>query len=88
MVAHSSCESEYIVLDDVAREAIYILHLIEQLRLRVKRLVTILSDSKGARHWATNRRVNQRSKHIAIRYHYIRDLIESGTILVDCVDTE
>ena len=87
-VAHSSCESEYIALDDAAREAIYILQLIEQLGLKVKRPVTILSDSKGARHWATNRMVNQRSKHIAIRYHYIRDLIESGTILVDCVDTE
>ncbi|EPS72879.1 hypothetical protein M569_01878, partial [Genlisea aurea] len=72
-VAHSSCESEYVALDDAAREVVYVTQLIEELGLHMKRPVTIYSDSKGARHWATNRMVNQRSKHIAIRYHYIRD---------------
>lgn len=88
LVAHSSCESEYIALDDAAREIVYIIQLAKELRLEVKLPVPLYCDSKGARHWATNRMVNQRSKHIAIRYHYIRELIADGIIDVQCVETE
>ncbi len=87
-VAHSSCESEYVALDDAAREVVYIIQLVKELGLEVKLPVPLYCDSKGARHWATNRMVNQRSKHIALRYHYIRELVAAGTIDIQSVDTE
>ena len=87
-VAHSSCEAEYVALDDAAREIFYIIQLTGELGLEVKQPVPLYCDSKGARHWATNCMVNQKSKHIPIRYHYIRRLIKKNIIDVQRVETE
>ena len=49
---------------------------------------TVYCDNQGAISLAGNRMLSQRSKHIDIRYHFIRDLIQKGQIRVVHVDTE
>ena len=50
--------------------------------------IPILSDSSAALAMAQNKGVNHRTKHIALRYHYIRALIDNSIVTVDKIDTD
>jgi hypothetical protein len=76
-VALSSMEAELVALTAAAREG---QHLCKAARnFRVERPpVTIRADNQAAMASAKDFRVSQRSKHIATKHFYIRDLVESG----------
>ncbi|BES90199.1 Hydra magnipapillata [Nesidiocoris tenuis] len=50
--------------------------------------ISIKSDSQGAIAWAENPCHHQRTKHIDIRYHYVREEIENGTLHLSYIPTE
>jgi hypothetical protein len=82
-IAHSSCESEYISLDSMGRELEYLCMLFKSMRLSIYRPITILEDNQSAIAMTAGLiRLHKRSKHIALRYHYIRQLVQDGLIKV------
>ena len=56
------------------------MNLIEELGFELNYPVPLYVDNAGAKEWAANPMVTNRSKHIELRYHYIRELIASGRI--------
>ena len=50
--------------------------------------VDIRGDNQGALALVKNPHLHERSKHIDISYHYIRDLAEKGKITVSYIPTE
>ena len=48
----------------------------------ISRPIPICSDNQGALFVSQNAVTERRTKHIDIRYHYIRDVIEKGAIEV------
>lgn len=79
-VAHSSTEAEYVAMSEGGKAAEGLINLIEELGFEVKKPVPLYVDNAGAREWAANPMVTNRSKHIDLRYHYIRELIARGLI--------
>ena len=79
-VAHSSTEAEYIAMSEGGKAAEGIMNLIEELGFEIDYPVPLYVDNAGAKEWAANPMVTNRSKHIELRYHYIRELIASGRI--------
>ena len=47
----------------------------------------ILEDNTGAIFLSRNKQVGARTKHIDVRYHFIREKVENGNILVQYVNT-
>ena len=88
VVALSSTEAEYIALCDAARETVWHRMLLEQLGFPQKGPTKILEDNNGCAAIANNRRSDARTKHIDVKYHYVRDLIEQGQVDIDRCDTE
>ena len=81
-IAHSSCESEYIALDSMGREIEYLCMLFKSLRLSIYRPVPILEDNQSAIAMTAGMQQHKRTKHIALRYHYVRKLIRDGIVTV------
>jgi hypothetical protein len=46
------------------------------------------TDNQAAIKIATNESVNPRSKHIDIKYHFIKDEIKKGTVSIRWIPTE
>ena len=86
-MAHSSTEAEYVALSEGGKAAEAIINLIEELGFEVSKPVPIYVDNAGARDWASNPMVTNRSKHIELRYHYVRELIEKGTVKTVAIRT-
>ena len=81
-VALSTCEAEYIALTEAVKEAKFLRQLFADMTGNDQQNVVIHDDNQGAIKLAYNPVFHQRSKHIDIRYHFIRDEIQNGIDLV------
>ena len=76
MVALSTCEAEYMSLASAVQEAKFLSHLLNDV---VKSMFTsaTLCDNQGALAPAKNAIQHHRSKHIDIRYHFVKAEVQN-----------
>jgi hypothetical protein len=88
-VAQSSTEAEYIALAHASMEAAWLRQVFEELGYRRDDVtkVHLKGDNQGSLALAENPEIHQRTKHIKIKYHYIREQVASGLIELTYVDT-
>jgi hypothetical protein len=86
-VAKSSTEAEYMALGSAAQECLWLRSLLAELGLAPGGATTIFEDNQGAAFLAQNPKINDRSKHIDISHHFIRDHIKEGRIMLQHVDS-
>ncbi|XP_031248461.1 secreted RxLR effector protein 161-like [Pistacia vera] len=85
MVTLSSTESEYVALTEAAKEATWLKGLINELGIE-QQTVKINSDSQSAIHLCKNQVYHERTKHIDVHLHFIREMIERGEIEIEKID--
>jgi hypothetical protein len=76
-IALSSTEAEYMALSDCSRQVVWMHTLLGELGYQMGP-IPICGDNQGSIFIASNPVTEKRSKHIDIRYHYIREVIERG----------
>ncbi len=86
-VTLSSTEAEYIAVTDLCTEVLFIKMLLETMGLEVELPIRLYADNIGAMFLAENASTSQRTKHIDVRYHFIRDLVQNGTIQIIFIKT-
>ena len=86
-VTLSSTEAEYVACSEAATEIIYVRNLLEFCGLKVEYPLMLNIDNIGAIYLAENATSSKRTKHVATRYHYVRDYIEDGILKVVFVRT-
>ena len=81
-VALSSNEAEYMALSEASRDALWLRNLLNELKVLSIDCppITIHIDNQGAHAMAEAELTTKRSKHIDIRYHYIREKVQDGII--------
>ena len=88
-IALSSTEAEYIALSEAGREACWLRNLYKELGYTQESPNLILGDNDGSIAMAKNPQFHKRSKHIATRWHWVRDLVQNETITIEsCRDPE
>ena len=87
VVALSSCEAEYIATASAATQALWLSRLLGELLGKEVDVVELKVDSKSALALAKNPVFHDRSKHIRIKYHFIRDCLEDGSIKASHIPT-
>ncbi|XP_039827156.1 uncharacterized protein LOC120688863 [Panicum virgatum] len=80
VVALSSCEAEYIAAASAATQALWLSRLLGELLGSKVDVVELKVDNKSALALAKNPVFHGRSKHIRIKYHFIKDCLEDGSI--------
>ena len=71
----STTEAEYIAASEACKEAIWLARLVGDLGISVE-VPTLYSDSQSAIMLAKNPVFHAKTKHIAVKYHFIRDVLE------------
>jgi hypothetical protein len=87
-VALSSCEAEYIAASSAAQEVVYLRTLLHGLKHEQEGPTVLHQDNQGAIAIGKDFVSNRRTKHIDIRYHYIRERVEKGDIELKYLSTE
>ncbi|GKB98611.1 ribonuclease H-like domain, reverse transcriptase, RNA-dependent DNA polymerase, partial [Tanacetum coccineum] len=87
-VALSSCESEFMAATGAACQALWLKRLLSELTGWEEERITLKVDNISAIALVKNPVFHGRSKHIDIRYHFIRECVENGHINVEHVSGE
>jgi hypothetical protein len=85
-VALSSTEAEYMALSDATKEAIYLRRFLKEV-LDIDKQIQIMNDNQGARSLAQNPIQHSRTKHIDIRHHFIREILQRKEIEIKYIQT-
>ena len=78
-VALSSTEAEYMSLSDTSRQLVWIKALLTELNIHMS-LIPLCGDNQGSIFMASNPVQERRIKHIDIRYHYIREVVQQRKV--------
>jgi Reverse transcriptase (RNA-dependent DNA polymerase) len=80
VVARSSAEAEYRAMASTASELTWIKHLLCDMKIDHRGTTKIFCDNQAARHIASNPIFHERTKHIEVDCHFIREKVQSGEI--------
>ena len=81
-VSLSSCESEYIALTEVCKQLIWFKQLLTDMRIKIKK-IKVFEDNQSV----LKDGVQTRSKHIDVRYNFVKELKKDGTMFFDYCET-
>ncbi|KAE9275735.1 hypothetical protein PR003_g29252 [Phytophthora rubi] len=87
-VALSSTEAEYMALSDCVKECIWMRRLLKDIGAEQVGATVIYEDNQGAMALAKNVGYQARTKHIDIRYHFIREKVVSNEVELEYMDTK
>nr|GEV29420.1 retrovirus-related Pol polyprotein from transposon TNT 1-94 [Tanacetum cinerariifolium] len=87
VVALSTTEAEYMALTEAVKESIWFKGLLIELGVNLRSLV-VYYDNQSAIHLSINAMFHERMKHIDVRYHFIREIVESKEIEVAKISTK
>lgn len=86
VVALSTMETEYVAAIEASKEMIWLQRFMEELGKK-KENNRLYSDSQSAIHLAKNSAFHSRTKHIQLRYHFIRSVLEDGQLKLEKIHT-
>jgi len=87
-VALSTAEAEYVSLSSAAQEAIWIGNLLCDVEVASTKPIVLFEDNQSAICLAKNPKSHSKTKHIEIKYHFVRDLISSNKIELNFCPTD
>ena len=85
-VALSSMEAEYIALTSAIKELMWLAKIEQDLKIVPQKMI-IFEDNQSTIKTAKNEIHTDRSKHIDVRYHFVREQISRNTVEVQYCPT-
>ena len=86
-VALSTTEAEFIAATEASKELLWLKKFMKELGFDQGKYV-LLCDNQSAIHLSKNASFHSRSKHIDVRYHWIRDVLDSKQMQLEKVHTD
>jgi hypothetical protein len=88
IIALSTVEAEYIAQAHATKEALWLRTFVSEIRDEPTRAITTNSDNQGAIALSKDNKFHARTKHIDVRYHFIREAVEDGKVSVVYIPTD
>ena len=80
-------EAEFITITEAYKEVLWLKQFLQELGLKQEKYV-LFCDSQSAIHLSKNATFHSRSKHIDVRYHWIRDVFSSKASQLEKIHTD
>jgi hypothetical protein len=87
-MTRSSAEAEYRAMASTTSEFTWIKQLLANLRIKVQEPMKMYCDNQAACHIASNPMFHERTKHIKVDCHFIREKLQSKEIKTPFVRSE
>lgn len=79
-ISRSSAEAEYIAMTQVTCEVVWVVALLNDFEIKVEKAVPLYCDNQSAIHICSNPVFQERTKHIEIDFHTVREQFLEGVI--------
>jgi hypothetical protein len=88
VVAASSCEAEYIAAFETAKECIWLCTFLDTIGYCQTSPTTISCDNTATKTLPEDPLLHSRIKHIDIKYHFLRERIQSADLHLNYINTK
>lgn len=86
--ALSTAEAEYIALSSATQEVVWLQQLLTDIGVDCTKPVTVWEDNQAAIGLTRNPIEHKRTKHIDIKYHFVREHVMIGSLFVKYCNTK
>nr|KAJ0213981.1 hypothetical protein LSAT_V11C400194770 [Lactuca sativa] len=86
-VSRSSTEAEYKALANAASKVMWLQNLRLKLGIKSPSAPTLYCDNMGATYSCANPVYHSQMKHVALDYHYVREKVQDGSLVVQHVNS-
>ena len=84
----SSTEVEYVEVAKVCTEIMFIRSVLKFMNVEIQLPIEVNCDNVGAIFLTQNAKASARTKHIDVKYHFTRDYIVDGVVMIKFVKSE
>jgi hypothetical protein len=88
VASQSTMEAEYVALSEVLKEVLFVRQLMEEIGFGQKNATCIYEDNNACISLAKDPVFRDRAKHIAVRFHLIRNELANGSVEIKWIDTK
>ena len=88
-IALFTMKSKYVACSAAVQEAVWLRRFLQRLGVtaHAKNVLLLYSDSRSALAYAKDPKYHGKVKHIEFRYHYIRDMVSQGEVILQHIST-
>ena len=87
VVSLSTTEAEFIVVTEAVKEAIWMIGMTVSLQAQ-KGVAKVYCNNQSGIYLAKNQTFYERTKHIDVKFHFVRETIESGEVNLEKITTD
>ena len=87
-ISQSTLEEEYVSTIVNCSNVVWFKQLLVGMKIEIKDLVVILCDNTSAINISKNLIIYTKTKHIAIKYHFLRELVQDKEVRLEYVNTK
>ena len=88
IVTLSVTEAKFVSGTQCAQTMLYVMHIVQDMQLKVRKPMTLMMDNKGAINLANNYSMGGRTKHMDVHQYFLRYLKEQGMIQTEWIEGE
>ena len=82
-VVLSTTEAEYVAVSEVVKEIKYLYQMLRSMEIKVPLPIKVQVDNVGSIWLANNSSMSERTKHVDLRAHFLRDMIKDQVIEIN-----
>ena len=86
-VSLSSTESEYVAMAESAKSGLYFNNLLKEISFPTS-YINLCGDNLSALTLSAHKAVHQKTKHIDVKYHFLRSLVTNRDVKLNYVNTK
>ena len=83
----STCEAEFIALTEAVKEVLWLTNFLSELNVDYN-TPDIFTDNQASMEWSRNAGQHQRTKHVALKYFFVRDIVRDKIVKVRYISTK
>ena len=87
MVVLSTCETEYVAAATAACQVVWLRRLLGDLTSVEAHPPALMVDNQPAISLTKNPVLHDRSKHIDVKFHFLRNCVDGGQIVIEFIET-
>jgi hypothetical protein len=81
-VTLSSAEAEFVALSEAAKDIKFVAQILESMGIEIELPIVVRVDNIGAIFMSENVSTTSKTRHVDVRYHYVREYVEDGFVKI------
>lgn len=89
LVGNSTCEVELYAVSEIVKDIMWLQNMLTELKCEeyIDIPIEVYCDNQATIQWIKNAKSSSKTRHVNLKFHFVRDEVEKGNIIMSYVNT-